>query len=113
MLVARYDINDSIVDSKYDELLDALNWDKFRDIISNCLFGRSFPMHLVIGNNQSNPDYFRVNSIKDIVDKLSTFDSPYYEIHKFRNSYEFFILPSYKQHEMVIKIRSINSNQGK
>jgi hypothetical protein len=86
MLVAEYVTN--IEDIEY---LDTELWDQFINDVEYELSERKFPLQLIALNSnwRGQTGYAEVGSVEDIINKLTSFNSSYYELHKIGNSYEF------------------------
>lgn len=76
---------------EFDELADQIYINDFRDDVVEYLSSRKFPLQLVAENSnwRGQTGYATVESVDEIVDKLFSFDSNWYELHKFGNSYYF------------------------
>ena len=89
MLVASYD--ESFLEDSDSQ--DEQDWmcDDFTDQVRHALKDKSFPLQLIAINSnwRGQTGYAEVDSIDDILRKLTSFDSSFYELHKIGNSFEF------------------------
>jgi hypothetical protein len=101
MLIASYTWNQE----------DDFNWDwqDFKDKIRHVFKPRTFPLQLIALNSnwRGQTGYATVNSVDELTQKIASFDSSYYELHKIRNSYEFRLSTHDVPCGFTIQIRSI------
>lgn len=103
MLVALYD------ETENDEDINEMNWQDFKDDVTFCLKDRKFPLQLIAlhSNWKEQTGYAEVGSIDDILQKVTSFDSSFYELHKIGNSYEFHLSSHDVPTGFTIQIRSL------
>ena len=104
MLIAAYYVPD-----EWDEDIDRGYWEDFALEVYSYLKDRKFPLQLIAVNSnwRGQTGYAEVNSVADIIDKLTSFDSSYYELHKIGNSYEFRLATHDVPTGFTIQIRSL------
>lgn len=93
MLLTSYNESDAYLDGteEFDELADQIYLNDFRDDIIKYLSSRKFPLQLIAENSnwRGQTGYATVEFVDDIVNKLFSFNSTWYELHKVGNSYYF------------------------
>jgi hypothetical protein len=107
MLVAVYDESDDRTED--EEYIDSAVWDDFKENIRYYLGERKFPLQLIALNSnwQGQTGYAEAESVDDIISKLGSFDSSYYELHKIGNSYEFRLATHDVPTGFTVQIRSL------
>lgn len=114
MLVAVYNEADTHCEEEYDEYNDHdyaynTNWRDFEEEVTDALENRKFPLRLIALNSnwRGQTGYAEVESVDDIISKLTSFDSSYYELHKIGNSYEFRLSTHDVPTGFTVQIRSL------
>ena len=74
------------VEAGYDEDLDLLYWDDFKYQVENAFSKRKFPVVLQANNSnwRGQTGYAKADSVTEILDKISSFESSKYQLHKTR-----------------------------
>jgi hypothetical protein len=115
MLVATFNEDDCEPDT-YDEYNDHdydydMRWEDFRRQVEDALENRKFPLQLIALNSnwRGQTGYAEAESVDDIINKLTSFDSSYYKLHKIGNSYEFRLSTHDVPTGFTVQIRSLNA----
>lgn len=96
MLIAEYDSSDAYItkdeDGKeliqdecyFDEIIDQWNGDTFREDVEEAFYKRKFPLVLMVTpvNWRGQTGYAKVDNIQEVLNKLFSFDSSYYKLHR-------------------------------
>ena len=107
MLVAVYDESDDRTED--GEYIDSAVWDDFKEDIHHYLGERKFPLKLIAVNSNwlGQTGYAEAESVPDLLDKITSFESSFYELHKIGNSYEFRLATHDVPTGFTIQIRSL------
>jgi len=84
------------------------DWDYFRDEVEMFIGRRSFPCRLIAINSnwRGETGYAEATDFDDIMAKLVSFDSSFYELHKVGNGYEFRLATHDRPTGFTMQIRS-------
>jgi hypothetical protein len=111
MLIAEYDIENAYDEhiEDYNEEKDIWNMEDFKESVIHHLSNKTFPLQLIALNSnwRKQTGYATIDSVEELLQKVISFDSNYYELHKIRNSYEFRLASHDVPCGLTIQIRSI------
>jgi len=91
MLITQYNEYDAIVDNEFMGWVDSENWNYFKDGVYEALHDLKFPITLIAerSNWRGETGYAEATDIEDLLQKITSFGSTYYELYKENGNYEF------------------------
>jgi len=106
MLITEYN-TEGIEDEEYYEVFEEENFQNFEEEIEEIFKDFRYPVTLIAKNSNwlGQTGYSWVNSTKDMLRVVTSFDSPFYELHRIRNSYEFHLASHDVPTGFIIEVR--------